>query len=183
MFLSSLFLFFFISKQTRSFHLGHRLESSMKAGASLWPGTWRAYRAVAPSTKSLYPMVWTMTLTSMTSTRIMAQSLATRHTCSAPQRAAPWTSTTDTHREVPSTPTACHPSWWHHPLDPITFPAVPFLECTTAHRTMIQPHGTTAPPSQPPPPPRLSLLPQPQPPPPPPPTTPATRATAFPPIF
>lgn len=36
------FIFFFLSSsltQTRSFHLGPRLESSMKADASLQPGT------------------------------------------------------------------------------------------------------------------------------------------------
>lgn len=99
-------------KQTRSFllgpHLKNSIKSSMKADASLQPGTWRAYRAAAPSTRFLYPMAWTMTPMFMTSTFTMVLNPGTRPTCSAPQRAAQWTSTTVTRRAAPSTLTA----WW-----------------------------------------------------------------------
>lgn len=147
-------------KQTRRLHLGLCLESSMKADASLHPGTWRAYRAAAPNIRFLYPTAWTMIPTSMTSTLTMALTPATHPTCSAPQRAALWTSTTATHHAAPSTPTAwwCPLSWCPQLLHLTTSPVAPSPECTTALSIMTQPHGTTALPSQPPPHPQLLRL-------------------------
>lgn len=149
-------------KQTRSFllgpHLEHSIPRSMKADATLQQGTWRAYRAVAPSTRFLYPTAWTTIPMSMTFTLIMAPNPATRPTCSAPQRAAQWTSTTDTHHEVPSTLTVwwCPLSWCLRLRHLTTSPAAHSPGCTTALSTMTQSHGTTALPSQPLPPLQLS---------------------------
>lgn len=151
----------------------------MKADTSLQPGTWRAYRATAPSTRFLSPTAWITTPMSTTSTLTLALSPATRPTYSAPQRAARLTSITATHRAAPSTLTAwwCPPSWWLRLLHLTTSPAALSPECTTALSIMTPPPGTTALPSQPQPLPRRSLRPWPRqlhPH-----TSPALRVTAF----